>query len=83
MAACARHFQLLDKMLANQPFLSGEALGLADIPAGTHLYRYFALDIDRPSTPNVQAWYARLRDRPAYREHVMIPFDEMKGKLAY
>jgi len=82
-AACARHFRLLDKMLADQPFLSGEAIGLADIPAGTHLYRYFALDIDRPSTPNVQAWYARLRERPAYREHVMIPFDEMKGRLAY
>jgi glutathione S-transferase len=25
----------------------------------------------RPSHPNVEAWYARLCDRPAYREHVV------------
>lgn len=83
LAACARHFQLLDTILADRPFLGGYALGLPDIPAGTHLYRYYELEIDRPKTPNVEAWYARLRDRPAYREHVMIPFDEMKGRLAY
>ena len=83
LAACARHFTLLDKVLADRPFLSGEAPSLADVPAGTHLYRYYELEIDRPRTPNVEAWYARLRDRPAYREHVMIPFGEMKGRLTY
>lgn len=83
LAACARHFQLLDKVLADRPFLSSDAPGLADIPAGTHLYRYYELEIERPKTPNVEAWYARLRDRPAYREAVMIPFGEMKGRLAY
>lgn len=83
LAACARHFQLLDKVLADRPFLGGDSQGLADIPAGTHLYRYYELEIERPKTPNVEAWYARLRDRPAYREAVMIPFGEMKGRLAY
>lgn len=83
LAACARHFKLLDKVLADRPFLGGATPSLADIPAGTHLYRYYALQIDRPKTPNVEAWYARLRERPAYRQHVMIPFDEMKGRLAY
>ncbi|MBU4435492.1 MAG: glutathione S-transferase [Alphaproteobacteria bacterium] len=83
LGACHRHFRLLDAILAHRPFLNGESLGLADIPAGTHLYRYFALDIDRPKTPNVQAWYERLRDRPAYRDHVMIPFDDMKDRLTY
>lgn len=83
LAACVRHFRLLDKVLADRPFLSGDALGLADIPVGTHLYRYYELEIDRPQTPNVEAWYARLRERPAYRAHVMIPFGEMKGRLAY
>jgi glutathione S-transferase len=83
LAACVRHFQLLDKVLADRPFLGGDAPSLADIPAGTHLYRYYELKIDRPHTPNVEAWYARLRNRPAYRDHVMIPFGEMKGRLAY
>lgn len=83
LAACARHFRLLDKVLADRHFLGGDTPSLADIPIGTHLYRYYELDIDRPYTPSVEAWYARLRDRPAYREAVMIPFGEMKGRLAY
>ena len=80
---CAEHFRLLDGLLAHRPFLCGDSLTLADIPAGTSLYRCFELDIERPSVPNVEAWYRRLGDRPAYREHVMVPFDELRGRLDY
>lgn len=83
VAACARHFLLIDSILADQAFLGGDRIGLADIAAGTHLYRYFELDIDRPCLPHVEDWYGRLCRRPAYAEHVMIPFGEMKGRLAY
>jgi glutathione S-transferase len=61
----------------------GDGLTLADIPAGTSLYRYFELDIKRPDLPHVAAWYERLQQRPAYREHVMVPFDELRGRLDY
>ena len=81
--ACTRHFQLLDRILADRPFLCGDSLTLADIPAGTSLYRYFGIDIERPSVPNVEAWYRRLQERPAYREHVMVPFGELYGRLDY
>ncbi|MGH1558610.1 glutathione S-transferase N-terminal domain-containing protein [Caulobacter segnis] len=80
---CARHFTLLDKVLADRPFLGGGASAWPTSRRSTHLYRYFELEIDRPRKPNVEAWYARLRERPAYREAVMIPFGEMKGRLAY
>jgi glutathione S-transferase len=83
LANCAAHFRQLDRVLATQPYLAGESLSLADIPAGTSLYRYFELDIDRPALPHVSAWYARLRDRPAYRKHIMLPFGELRGRLAY
>jgi glutathione S-transferase len=53
------------------------------VPAGTTLYRYFGLDIDRLPFPNVEAWYLRLIARPAYREHVMVPFAELRGRLEY
>jgi glutathione S-transferase len=81
LARCADHFRLLDDVLADRPFLAGEELSLADIPAGTSLYRYLELDIERPATPNVSAWYRRLQERPAYREHVMLPFAELSGRL--
>jgi glutathione S-transferase len=80
---CSTHFRLLDRILATRRFLTGEALSLADIPIGTALYRYFELDIERPELPHVTGWYERLQRRPAYREHVMVPFTELRGRLAY
>lgn len=77
---CASCMRLLDQVLADQPYLAGDALTLADIAIGTTLYRYFALDIERPAVAHVEAWRNRLQARPAYREHVMIPFEELKSK---
>jgi glutathione S-transferase len=83
LARCAEYFGLLNGMLATRPFLLGDRLSLADIPIATSLYRYFELDIERPKLPNVGAWYRRLQERPAYREHVMLPFGELRGRLDY
>jgi glutathione S-transferase len=80
---CAEHFRRLDDLLADRQFLLGDRLTLADIPAGTNLYRYFNIDISRPNVPNVLRWYHALQERPAYRQHVMVPFDELFGRLAY
>ena len=80
---CARHFDLLDRLLAGQTYLLGDRLTLADIAIGTSLYRYFTLDIERPAIPDVAAWYRRLQFRPAYRTHVMVPFGELRGRLDY
>ena len=80
---CAQYFQLLDQVLAERPFIAGDGLSLGDIAAGSNLYRYFELDIKRPDVPNVEAWYERLKLRPAFREHVMVPFDELFGRLAF
>ena len=32
--------------------------------------------LTRPKLPNVEAWYQRLSERPAYRKHVMRHFGE-------
>lgn len=78
---CAQHFQLLDGMLADRSFMLGERLSLADIPIGTSLYRYFNIEIERPALPHVEAWYRRLQERLGYRAHVMVPFDDLFGRL--
>jgi len=83
LGRCAQYFQLLDRVLAERPFIAGDGLSLGDIAAGSNLYRYFELDIKRPDVPNVQAWYERLQLRPAFREHVMVPFDELFGRLTF
>lgn len=76
-------FRLLDRQLETHAFVGGDALTMGDIPAGTQLYRYFNLQIDRPSLPNVEAWYSRIQESEAYRTHVMVPFDDLYGRLAF
>ncbi len=80
---CDRHFGLLDRHLADQPYLAADRFTMGDIPAGTTLFRYFSLDIERPDLPHVESWHGRLAERPAYRAHVMLPFEELFGRLDY
>jgi len=63
----------LDAHLANQDFIAGNQLTVADIPLGCATYRWFALPVEHGDTPNVRAWYQRLTERPAYQGHVMLP----------
>lgn len=76
-----KSYQLMERMLTLHPHLSGDKLTMGDIPAAATLYRYYTMDIERPSLPHVEAWYKRMQDRPAYREHVMVAYDEMKETL--
>ena len=66
--AAPRHFGKLDRLLEGRTFLLGETLSLADITAGTSLYRYFELEIERPSLPQVERWYRTLQQREAFRD---------------
>jgi glutathione S-transferase len=56
---------------------------MADIPAVVLVYRYFEMEVARPEAPAVAAWRARLAERAPYREHVMRPFGELFGRLAF
>lgn len=76
------HFSMLDRHLSTCRFIAGDELSLADITIGATLYRYFELEIDRPPLPHLEAWYVELGNRPAYRQHVMVPFDDLRGRLS-
>jgi glutathione S-transferase len=83
LSRTAAHARLLDGILKQRAFLAGDALTLADFPLGAQLFRYFTLDIERPVTPHLAAYYQTLCKRPAYREHVMLPYDDLRGRLAF
>jgi glutathione S-transferase len=82
-ARCADRYRRLDDQLASRAFLAGDAFTMGDIPAGTSLFRYFGMGLEKPELPNLRRWYGRLAERPAYREHVMRPFEELRGRLAF
>ena len=77
------NLRLLDTELATRPYVAGDTLTLADIASGVHMYRYYTMGTPYPSLPNVEAWYKRLAERPAYREHVTISYEELRGKLSF
>ena len=73
-AATIGHLQTLEQHLQGQPYILGDNFSMADIPLGAMMYKFFNLAIERPSLPNIEAWYARLCERPAYQTHAMIAF---------
>lgn len=77
------HMSILNEQLSKTPFLAGENFSMADIPAGCVLYRFYEMPMERPALPGVEAWYERLKQRPAFHESVMLPFDELYGRLAF
>jgi glutathione S-transferase len=64
---------IVDRQLADRPYVAGNDLTLGDIPLGVWAYRWFNLPIERPKFANFDAWYKRLCERPAYQKHIMIP----------
>ncbi|MEG7358067.1 glutathione S-transferase [Pseudomonas citronellolis] len=69
--ACVKALAVPEQALGRQPYLSGERFGMGDIPLGSFIYAWFEMPIQRPPMPHLEAWYARLRERPAYRSAVM------------
>jgi glutathione S-transferase len=63
----------LDAHLAKLPYVLGNSFTVADIPVGVATHRWYALPVERAELPNLRAWYDRLRQRPAFAEHVMLP----------
>lgn len=78
VAKLKRLAMLLDGRLGEGPYLNGDRPCFADIMVGHVLYRYFTLDFQRADTPNLAAYYRRLQERPAYRDHVMISYESLR-----
>ena len=79
--ALEKKLAIADRRLSGQPFLVGNNFTLADIQFGHILYRYFDIDIERADLPALADYYERLKSRAAYREHVMVSYDELRAPV--
>jgi glutathione S-transferase len=69
----AKAWRMVEAELARHPYIAGDTLTLADIPWGVHAHRWFGIDyqgLSRPELPALRAWYDRLCQRPAYHQHI-------------
>jgi glutathione S-transferase len=65
--------RVLDANLTSKAYVAGAEISIGDIPIGCFAHRWYALPMEHGSHPHVDAWYARLSQRPAFRAHVMLP----------
>lgn len=70
----AKIWRMVEAPLSRHDHIGGAAFTLCDIPWGVHAHRWFGMDylgLSRPDLPALRAWYDRLCQRPAYRQHVL------------
>jgi glutathione S-transferase len=82
IAAALRLFDaglgIAEVQLTRHSYLAEDVFTLADIQFGHVLYRYFDISIEHRSHPALRRYYDRLTNRPAFREHVMVSYDELR-----
>ncbi len=64
----AASLALLDAQLAGRAYVTGAAFSMGDIPLGTSVQRWFNVPIKREPLPNLEAYYRRLQQRPAFKQ---------------
>lgn len=67
VAATEPLFTQLDQHLSRQPFMTGDALTMADIPIACEVHRWWGLPLPRPAWPHLERWYAQWQALPASR----------------
>ena len=80
---CRLLFELLDRHLADHPYLAGDFFSLADITCGVYLYRYFEMGYAVDEPVQVMRWYQLLSQRRAFQNTIAIPFGELEGRLEF
>lgn len=70
--------EISDRRLESREFFTGPDLTLADIQFGHILYRYYDIEISRAQFPNLKRYYTQLTERPAFRQHVMISYEDLR-----
>jgi len=76
--ALAAKLAIAAQQLTAHPYLAGPSFTLADIQFGHCLYRYYDIEIERPHLPALRAYYEKLAARPAFQEHVMLSYEELR-----
>ena len=62
--------EILDRQLAQSPYLAGEALTIADISLAPIAHRCLGFPVALPPLEALRAWHGRLAERPAFKKAV-------------
>jgi len=66
-------FAVLEQGLGDKAYVAGREFTMGDIVVGVYVYRWYALAVNHPQLPRVEAYYERLKQRPPFQKHIMRP----------
>jgi len=70
----AEAFQVLEQSLEGRDHVAGKSFTMGDIPLGTFVYRWNALDVEAPEAAQDRGLLrAACQQRASYKKHVMLP----------
>ncbi len=72
---------IADEQLRTNLFLAGNDFTLADVQFAHCLYRYFDINIERRSLPNLERYYSLVSERVAFQRHVQVSYEELRDTL--
>jgi glutathione S-transferase len=70
--------KIMETQLADTPYLTGDALTIADIACAGYLFYPEPFGFDRSDFPHIDAWMTRIEDTPRWKH----PYDLMPGSPA-
>lgn len=72
-AASEEMAAILDRTLADRPYMAGDAFTAADIAVGAHVHRWLRMPVERAARPHVESWHERLAARPGSQRVFAVP----------
>lgn len=71
-------WRIVDRQLADRPWLAGEAFSMGDIAMGIMAHWWYSFPIDHFDLPHMAAWHRRLLERPAFQKSVVQPYEHVE-----
>ncbi|MBI4203538.1 MAG: glutathione S-transferase, partial [Betaproteobacteria bacterium] len=71
----AANMEIANAHLAKNRYFGGRQFTMGDIPMGVAAFRWFNLPIERPPLKHLEAWFGRILERPAFKEHCAAPLN--------
>ena len=71
--ALSAKMSIINNVLAENTFMTGDTFTMGDIPLGIAAWRWFNMPIEREEYPHLKRWVDALGERPGYQRHIMKP----------
>lgn len=77
--AFMKRLQIVEAQLGRTSYIAGERFTYGDIPLGIRVHRWRLFGLEQPPLPNIERWYAAIRERPAFQAWTANPAHHVEG----